>query len=440
MSYLLLIWVAIFAALLALAIGGRRDGGALTLSYFLALSLFHVPGALSYLDARYIGGSEQETTLGFEMTLLGMGAFVAGAICVAVMSRQRSSMPNHIASSHHKYLEKFSYQIGVAGLVSYFTLLPLAKFVPSSTALISPLIALLVLGLWLQLYLGVILRDRRRLLGSIFILPIFPALTTITQGFIGFGVYWDLSVVAFLFVVARRRMWMVALAPFVIYFGLSLFVTYMRDRSEIRNVVWQEQSGFSERIDSITRTITTFEFLDLTKLEHLTALDVRLNQNYLVGLAIERYQEGVLELQYGATVPIWALIPRAIWPDKPDVGGGGSVVTDATGLDVSAGTSVGAGQVLEFYVNFGWLGVLVGFFALGILLRYLDGRILQSLNDLNTRRLLLCVIPGFALLQPLGNLLEIIVAASGALAVAYVLGRFMGSRTAMRPLARVARI
>ena len=91
---------------------------------------------------------------------------------------------------------------------------------------------------------------------------------------------------------------------------------------------------------------------------HLFALDQRLNQNYLVGMGVMRHREGEAELLYGATVPFWALIPRAIWPDKPAVGGGGDLVSQFTGIKFAEGTSVGVGQVLEFYMNFGMPGVL----------------------------------------------------------------------------------
>jgi hypothetical protein len=130
-------------------------------------------------------------------------------------------------------------------------------------------------------------------------------------------------------------------------------------------------------------------------------------------------------------VPIWALVPRAIWRDKPAVGGGRTRGADVTGLDDEA-TSFGAGQVLEFFVNFGWLGVVGGFFLFGALFRWLDDIIIRSLNALEVRKLVLAVLPGFALLQPIGNLLEMLVSGVAAVVAAYALGTFLEMRKVVR--------
>ena len=92
-----------------------------------------------------------------------------------------------------------------------------------------------------------------------------------------------------------------------------------------------------------------------------------------------RHREGEAELSYGTTVPLWALIPRAIWPDKPAVGGGQDLVAEFTGIKFEEGTSVGAGQVLEFYMNFGMPGVLAGFAVLGFILMRLDQVVMRAL-------------------------------------------------------------
>ena len=105
----------------------------------------------------------------------------------------------------------------------------------------------------------------------------------------------------------------------------------------------------------------------------------RLNQNFLVGMGVMRHRQGSVELWYGATIPIWALVPRAIWPDKPAVGGSGDLVAEFTGISFAEGTSVGVGQVLEFYMNFGMTGVVAGFAILGFILMRLDQGITRAL-------------------------------------------------------------
>ena len=93
-----------------------------------------------------------------------------------------------------------------------------------------------------------------------------------------------------------------------------------------------------------------------------------------------RHREGETELWYGATVPLWALIPRAIWPDKPAVGGGQDLVSEFTGNQVCMKAPVSvSGQVLEFYMNFGMPGVLAGFAVLGFILMRLDQGVMRAL-------------------------------------------------------------
>jgi hypothetical protein len=214
----------------------------------------------------------------------------------------------------------------------------------------------------------------------------------------------------------------------------------MGERTGIREVVWQEQAGLLDRIDRASSIITKFELLDLASPTQVRALDDRLNQNWLVGLAIESHEDGGVPFAYGGTVPVWALIPRALWPDKPAVGGGGTVVADFTGFQVAEGTSFGAGQVLEFYANFGIPGVLIGFCGLGYLLMRLDEGIMRSLTSDDIRGLLLRVMPGLMLLQPGGNLLEIVVGFVAAYVAAHLiisLG-FFGHALVRRPSRRAA--
>src|SRR5207247_1102986 len=117
------------------------------------------------------------------------------------------------------------------------------------------------------------------------------------------------------------------------YVGLSLFVTYMRDRLEIRDVVWGE-SSISERVDAVTGSLGGWDWFDPNRQDHLDLIDSRLNQNYLVGVAVERLDSGLAEFASGQTLvdAIEALIPRAIWIDKPISAGSGDLVSRFTGI------------------------------------------------------------------------------------------------------------
>jgi hypothetical protein len=65
-----------------------------------------------------------------------------------------------------------------------------------------------------------------------------------------------------------------------------------------------------------------------------------------------------------------ALIPRFMWPDKPDLTESGrALYTLATGNE---GTSISAGLFAEAYANLGWWGVPLLMFPLGIILTVLS--------------------------------------------------------------------
>ena len=428
MLTLLWIWAALLAALVVLAIGKRRDIGPLTLAYFLGLSLIHIPGVLVYLGRNGLLPNADETMRGFQMTLVGMAAFVLGAVIAARAFKQEAGFTAVFPLARGQIFEIVGWRLLGMGTFAYFVLVPLSFAISSLTAPVASLGTLLVIGIWLRLYAANAAEDHLRTLGNLALIPLLPFATVVTGGFISYGTYWALSVAAFLFVISRQRLsFYLALLP-VIYLGLSLFVTYMGERVAIREVVRQD-SSWSERLARVTPIITGFQFLDLQNPNHSVYLDERLNQNWLVGAGIFRHEDGLTDLAYGGTIPWWAPIPRVIWPDKPVVGGGGNIVADYTGIDFGTETSVGVGQVLEFYINFGLPGVVVGFVALGFILIWLDRGLMGALSRGDLGEVLLWAMPGLNLLKPGGNLLEIVVGTLTAFMVAYCLNyfRFLGA-------------
>ena len=113
----------------------------------------------------------------------------------------------------------------------------------------------------------------------------------------------------------KPRALVLVTAILVGYLGISVFVTYMRDRGEIREAVWGGQS-MQIRVSQLQKTITDFEWFDVSNAEHLRHVDGRLNQSFLAGLAVIPVGSGDRARRH----PVGGagrLGSRALWPDKP---------------------------------------------------------------------------------------------------------------------------
>jgi hypothetical protein len=436
----LLIWGALLVGLVFLVVDRRRGHGALTLAYFLALSVGHVPGVLAYLDPSIISSLAEPTEIGFNVTLIGMTAFIVGAMAARVLPRRTTSAKAYQQTVSPQIFSRLGVRIFTMGIASYFVVLPFSALLPSLTAFVSAMGALLILGLWVWIYSAVTAKNSAKILLSIAMLPLLPLATLVTGGFLGYGTVWVLSIVAFYFTIARRRVWFYLAVPPVIFLGLSLFVTYAQQRDDIRDVIWHQNAGIMQRLDKVSKLVTDFQLLDLSDEGHLHSLDQRLNQNSLVGEGVMRHREGEVELRYGTTLALWALIPRALWPDKPAVGGGQELVSQFTGITFEEGTSVGVGQVLEFYMNFAMPGVVAGFAVLGFILMRLDQEVMRALAMRNIHSLVICGLPGLALIQPMGNLLEIFVAVASAIVASRILihTKLLGSPPKQSPSTKIS--
>jgi hypothetical protein len=409
--------------ILVSAIGKPNSAGPLTMGYFLALSLLHIPGALIYLDPNSLAPDRRETELGFQLTLIGMAALVAGTVVAGWSKRaqQNGSKAIAVIDAAQTFAPQ-AWKMVAIGLVGFFVLTPRAQSIPSGTALVSAISTLTVLGLWLRLYV-IEITGKGGAFATLMLLPLLPLATLSLVGFVSFGIGWVVSVLGFFLVVSRLRLLAWFGAPLLGVFGISLFSIYLAVRSILRTVIWNAQTGLVERLQVIWQAVfNNFSLLDLHSPILISAVNLRLNANYMVGLGIERHVAGLANLAYGSTVEWWGLVPRALWPNKPAVGGGRDIVTNFTGVVFGFGTNVGVGQVLEFYINFAVPGVIVGFFLWGYVLRRLDFGIMQALKAGDMRRLLVCAMPGLTLMDPGGTLLTLLVAVIGALIVSRMLG------------------
>jgi hypothetical protein len=432
MTDLLLIWLVLALFCIALVRRGATDG-ALLLAYFFGLSLIHVPGAVNYLGSGRGLHSMQETLVGFRATLIGLAALLTGYVAHRCIVREQATSSRLVSN---RASDSFNaWHMFLLGIIAYVFATPLAVILPSLTSLVSPIGSLLIVGIIVLLRDSIYNNNRINFLTAISVTGLLPIFTIVASGFLGFGIYWALAVVCYLFNFSRRRWAYVAAAPLVVWLGLSLSIAYFEQREEIRKIVWVQQASIEERLDQVAKIFDRFEIYDVENPSHTYWIDQRLNQNHLVGTGIMRHQRGRVDLLNGSSIPFWIVIPRIIWQDKPNIGGGGEIVSKFTGIRFARGTSVGAGQVFEFYANFGWFGLVAGFLALGAALAYFDRRIARALSGGDLRSILSSTLPGLALLQPGGNLSEILVGFLAAIVTARLIPVSLLSQQRLQPRA-----
>lgn len=385
---LLYIWTGLSLILLLATWYSKRPGVGLPLCYVFSTSLIHVPGAIAYAMPNYQPRAQslidnqaslKATQLGFEITTIGLLGLVLAWFfatpCIGTKVRLQALRIMPVINS------KLPGTLLVMSLLFFFVLFPIMKLIPSMGSIGASGVSLSMVAVCAACWQAWSRGDRVRfywwLIGSSIA---FPFVTLIFLGFMSFGT--ASAIVVWMFVMSfYRPRWLAIVALFLfMYGGMSVYINYMRERNAIRESVWGAQK-LSTRFDQITNLATDFELLDITNNYHLEALDIRLNQNHLVGLSAAHIGRGRVDFAKGYTlwVAATAWIPRVLWPDKPSMAGSSGMVAHFTGLNFPKGTSVGIGHTMEFFINYGRWSVFVGVFVIGFLLRWFDLRAGQYL-------------------------------------------------------------
>jgi hypothetical protein len=419
----LILWMAIMVVIAVARSRGNTPGVGLTLAYLLNLSIIHWVGAAIYVLPAYQGTDSRFTELGFEQTLYGVAAFAFGALVLTPLLANRGFLRR--SAQQHQPDTRLPVAYIAAGVVSFTLTFSYFGRLPTATAIVSTGEQLVVAGLCLCCWKAWKEGNPRKLVSWLWVALLMPFTTVITQGFLGYGVVALLIVLIFVSTFLRSPVKIALIGIPLMYFGLSVFVSYMRDRGEIRAGIRNGES-FSARVDRVTATAGTFEWFDPSNPDHLQRIDGRLNQNYLVGAAVARLSE-TDEFARGDTFwdALLALVPRALWPDKGIKAGSGDLVTRFTGIVFDTGTSVGVGQSLEFYGNFGTIGVLIGFVIMGTLITTVDWQAGQRLANSDLHGFVLWFLPGVSLLQVGGQLVELTAGAAASLIVALIVNRYL---------------
>jgi len=325
----------------------------------------------------------------------------------------------------------------VIGAVLQVILFPIAHGLPSITALVSTGSTLFVIAMGLKCWNGWLRNDMRTVWLWLAASTLLPFFTVTTQGFLGYGMAAMMTVFAFVAAFYGPRVKVLLLGLVVAYLGLSVYVTYMRDRAEIREVVWSG-SSLGDRTSRLADTLASAEWFDPRNVDHLSRIDERLNQNFLIGAAVKHIETGGASFAHGATVAEAAMgiVPRALWPNKPVSAGSGDLVSIHTGIQFDRNTSVGIGQVMEWYINFGTVGVLLGFLLIGALMAVADRSAFLALSRGDVETFTLWYLPGLSMLQLGGSFVEVTSTAAAGIVVALVLNtvtRRLPADPAMEP-------
>jgi len=417
-------WTITFAIAVGLVVyrHWRRDRSVgLLLTYLLSFSVLHGLASAIRLLPWFETPYGDMTLDGLRQSTLGLIAFAIG---VEIANRRKVSVAGEEPLDQAPIPVRLVTVYLAVGLAVY-TLFLMAGRLPIIAAIVSTGSTLVAVSVALKCW-GAQSEGRPfKMWLWLALTAIFPFVTVVTQGFLGYGFMAMLIVASFAASLQRSRWRAAVVGLVVLYGGLSVYVTYMRDRSDIRDVVWRGER-VDARIDQLQNTLINYEWFDPRLTDHLNRIERRLNQNHLVGAAVVSLRDGYVEHANGGTLAdaVLAVIPRALWPDKPEFGGSGDIVSRYTGFQFAFGTSVGVGQVMEFYINFGTPGVILGFLAVGWMIGTVDRRSAFYLARGDVPSFTLWYMPGLSLLQIGGSFAEVTATAAASWALVRIVSKF----------------
>jgi hypothetical protein len=395
---------------LVLLLRSDRISLGLPVAYLSLLLLNHVPGAFAHAFGEIMGDTGA-VEIGIRFTAIGSVCFVAG---VWLARFGNANIMIRRAADRNRF---WLFCLIGGSIFTYG--LSFLRSIPTLGVVVENGGGIWILGVMLGLEAALYRADHKWTFFWLGALAVYPITGLLLSGFLSYATRACLIVFCRL-IVSSRSSWRVIIGTsLATILGLTLFVNYFANRDAIRDAVWSGAT-MRERIDA-AMGVFTFELFDPTNAKHLQALDERLNQNFFVGRAAQRIEGGEVNYLYGRSVweALISVVPRALWPEKPVFGGSPKIVSEMTGLELSPTTSFGVGQVMEFYINFGIFSLVAGFLLLGWVLGTLDRKAAAAELSGDLGRTILFFLPGAALVQPLGSLVELTAGAGAALIAAH---------------------
>jgi hypothetical protein len=272
---------------------------------------------------------------------------------------------------------------------------------------------------------------------------LIPLAYLIGFGFLSYGFIVFTCFVGFWLAVLRRRrlrlLPLMASSLAITYLLLSLFLTWMDARDRLRAVLWG-QAGLSDRLAAIWIAVTQVGPLNFTNFADLDLLNLRLNQYIFVGKVIEYHALRPDLRLHGESLysALFAWVPRFLWPGKPEMGGS-EFLAEHSGLHFSSSASFGAGPVIEFFVNFGWPGIFLGFIGLGVMVACLDRKAARALYSGDLVDFARWFTVGLAFIAPLTSMFFMVNTAIITFAILTIARRGLAGGSARMPSPLVAK-
>jgi hypothetical protein len=202
---------------------------------------------------------------------------------------------------------------------------------------------------------------------------IFILMTALNSGMFTIVAYMGLTLFSFFFLGKRTPFW----KKFLWFLtGAFMLLLIQSVKPAYRHLTWKGggYTGNKALLFGNLLADKVFNF-DWNSADAFFPIYYRTNQGFNVGLVIRRfpnikpYDNGANLLLNGAS----ALVPRFIWPDKPEAGGKFNMQYYA-GLYIN-GWSTNVGPLGEAYGSFGPIGGIVFMFCLGLFIRWVYRRV-----------------------------------------------------------------
>jgi hypothetical protein len=255
--------------------------------------------------------------------------------------------------------------VGVQLLVIGMVMFSVARFAPDVVQFVLVLFAFASFAGFLYVYFTKSVRYRKLILT---VFAIYVVMMALNSGMFTIVAYMGLTLFSFFFLGRKTRFWKKLLWFLT---GITFLFLVQSVKPDYRKQTWQGggYSGNSALLFANLLTDKLFNF-DWHSPDAFFPIYYRTNQGFNVALVMRRFPV-VKPFDNGNNLMVnvaSALVPRFLWPDKPEAGGQFNMQYYA-GIYIN-GWSTNVGPLGEAYGSFGPIGGIVYMFFLGLLIRW----------------------------------------------------------------------